>query len=146
MKVKNTKLKFILLGIVLLGFIGVTKAAHSHCGHGGMGMCSDSSKEPSSKEANSLGEMPGEKLFQTKGCYTCHSIGQGDKMGPDLKGLFERRKEAWVKSFLSDPAKMSETDPIAIQLTQKFDTQMPNFSLSAAELNQLIEYLKQATK
>ena len=33
-------------------------------------------------------------------CNACHSIGEGKKIGPDLKGVTERREEAWLIKFI----------------------------------------------
>jgi nitrite reductase (NO-forming) len=98
------------------------------------------------KPATGTAEMPGAILFKTKNCYTCHSIGKGKMIGPDLKGLFSRREEAWVMKYISDPVGMAKTDPIAMQLKEEFKTQMPNPMLTPKELEELVAYLKEATK
>jgi nitrite reductase (NO-forming) len=93
-----------------------------------------------------LADMPGARLFKTKNCYTCHSIGKGKMTGPDLKGLFTRRDEAWVRKYIPDPMGMTKTDPIALKLKEEYKSQMPNPMLSPKELDELITYLKEATK
>jgi hypothetical protein len=66
--------------------------------------------------------------------------------GPDLKGLFTRRDEAWVRKYIPDPMGMTKTDPIALKLKEEYKSQMPNPMLSPKELDELITYLKEATK
>ena len=96
--------------------------------------------------SDNIQDMPGAGLFKAKTCYSCHSIGNGKLVGPDLKGLFERRDEVWVRKFILDPTSMTASDPIAIKLKAEYMTQMPNPILTPEELNQLIAYLKAATK
>jgi nitrite reductase (NO-forming) len=93
-----------------------------------------------------LVDLPGARLFKTKNCYTCHSIGKGKMTGPDLKGLFSRRDEAWVRKYIPNPMEMTKTDPVAMKLKEEFKSQMPNPMLTAQELDELISYLKEATK
>ncbi|MFO1462595.1 MAG: multicopper oxidase domain-containing protein [bacterium] len=93
-----------------------------------------------------LQDMPGAKLFKTKTCVTCHTIGQGKRIGPDLKGLFARRDEAWLRKYIPDATKATKEDPIAMQLKAEYKTQMPKLPLTDEELNQILAYLKEATK
>lgn len=51
-----------------------------------------------------------EKFFTTT-CATCHTIGEGDKIGPDLAGLSKRRKVDWIVKFIQYPTGMIEGDP-----------------------------------
>jgi mono/diheme cytochrome c family protein len=86
--------------------------------------------------------LSGSVLFKAKGCYTCHSIGGGDRVGPDLKGLFERRDEPWVRKYLHDPVTMTAEDPIAMELKEKYRAQMPRLNLSSQEIEQLMKFLQ----
>ncbi len=90
--------------------------------------------------------VSGEVLFKAKQCYSCHSIGHGDLAGPDLRGLLSRRPEPWVRAYLTDPIKMAQEDPTARALKERYKVQMPKVYLSPEELNQLIAYLKKATR
>ncbi|MFO1518983.1 MAG: cytochrome c [bacterium] len=89
--------------------------------------------------------MPGTSLFQDKGCVACHTLGEGDKTGPDLEGLFQRRSEKWVKEFLQDPVGKVLTDPKAKALKERYGTQMPPMELTPHEIDQIIEFLKKAS-
>lgn len=43
-------------------------------------------------------------------CSSCHTIGEGDKIGPDLAGLSKRRKLGWIVKFVQYPSGMIEGD------------------------------------
>ena len=89
--------------------------------------------------------VEGARLFKAKGCITCHTIGEGVKVGPDLQGLFVRREEAWVRRYVSDPATMFENDPIAKALKKQYQVAMPRMMISPSEMDQLVAYLQKAT-
>ena len=55
----------------------------------------------------------GLKLYQ-QFCVSCHTIGGGRLVGPDLKGVTERRSQEWLVRFITDPDQMHKDDPIAI--------------------------------
>jgi protein SCO1 len=86
---------------------------------------------------------PGEYIFATN-CAPCHTIGQGDKIGPDLLGVTSRRNPVWLKSFIATPQEMiAAKDPIATALYAKHQqVNMPNLRLSNAEVTDLIKYLE----
>lgn len=96
-------------------------------------------------QASDPNSLPGATLFKTKTCVACHGFGK-KLAGPDLKGLFTRRDEAWVRKWLKDPVGMAKTDPIGQKLLAEWKTQMPPMPLTDAEMNQMIEYLKAASK
>lgn len=86
----------------------------------------------------------GKEVFNSKGCIGCHGFGTGDKpTGPDLKGVTQRRNKEWLKKWITDPAEMAKTDPVAQELVKKFNgTMMIKIPLSDKELNDVIEYLE----
>lgn len=49
------------------------------------------------------------KYFKAN-CSSCHSIGGGDKVGPDLAGLSKRRKIDWIVKFVNYPEGMINGD------------------------------------
>ncbi|MBS0446879.1 MAG: c-type cytochrome [Proteobacteria bacterium] len=81
--------------------------------------------------------------FETK-CLACHSIAGGDKLGPDLHGVTQRRDAAWLSRWLKEPEKMLETDATAKQLLGKYKVPMPNQGLSEVEIQQYVAYFKWA--
>ncbi|MBI3937981.1 MAG: multicopper oxidase domain-containing protein [Betaproteobacteria bacterium] len=85
--------------------------------------------------------VQGKLLFENK-CLACHTVGQGDKLGPDLLGVTGRRGDDWIARFLASPEKMLATDPEAKDLLRKYKVPMPNQGLSEAETRQLIRYFQ----
>jgi mono/diheme cytochrome c family protein len=77
----------------------------------------------------------GEKMFNSN-CKACHSIGGGKLVGPDLKGVSERRKEDWLLEFIKTPGKMIEKDAEAKKLFEEYNRMpMPDHTfLSDAEI------------
>jgi protein SCO1/2 len=83
----------------------------------------------------------GQYLF-AKECAACHTIGQGDKIGPDLKNVTRRQDRKWLDRFIREPDKMrDEGDPTAVALAKRFKVQMPNLLVSEHDADILIEYL-----
>ena len=85
----------------------------------------------------------GQYLFATR-CAACHTIGNGDKIGPDLLGVTNVRDRAWLARMIVDANKLiEENDPIATALFKKYkEIRMPPLSLPEADVNTLIEYMK----
>jgi len=94
-------------------------------------------------EARPLVLDKGEYFFQSQ-CSVCHSIGQGDKMGPDLAGVTARRDRAWLARYIMMPDKLlAEGDPIAIALFEKYQyARMPNLRLSSDEVAAVLSYVE----
>ena len=83
----------------------------------------------------------GQALFQQQ-CIACHTIGGGKLVGPDLQGVTTRRMTDWLTRWLQDPPGMvAQKDPIATQLVQQYQSQMPNLGLTAAQITALLDYL-----
>jgi protein SCO1 len=76
-------------------------------------------------------------------CAACHSIGKGDRIGPDLAGVTATRDREWLQQFILRPDKMlAAGDPIATALRAKYkEVRMPNLSLSDSDAKALIEYM-----
>ena len=84
--------------------------------------------------------VAGKLAFESK-CLACHSIGQGDKLGPDLAGITTRRSDAWLARWLREPDKMLESDADAKAMLKAFNNlPMPNQNLSEAEIRQYLKY------
>lgn len=82
----------------------------------------------------------GKSTFDSK-CALCHSIGAGDKIGPDLKGVTRRHPDQWLTSWLLETDRMQKSDPVAKALLEKYKTPMPNLGLKAAEARELLKFL-----
>ncbi len=95
--------------------------------------------------ATALGQDAGKKVFETK-CFSCHSIGSGDKQGPDLKGVTDRRSEEWLGEFIRSPTAMSAKDADAAEIFKKFSPEvMPDQQLTDDELSSISELIKSMT-
>lgn len=78
--------------------------------------------------------------FESK-CLACHSVGQGDKLGPDIAGVTKRRSDAWLTRWLKEPDKMVTTDADAKAMLKKYNNVlMPNQNLSDKEVANYIKY------
>ncbi len=90
---------------------------------------------------------PGEDLYNTR-CTACHTIGEGDKLGPDLLGVVAKRDRQWLVRWLQEPdAMIAEKDPLAMALyTQYNNLAMPNVKLTEQQALDLIEYMQAATE
>lgn len=93
-----------------------------------------------------LQATPGAGLF-AKACSGCHTVGYGDLVGPDLKGVTERRQPDWLRRFLIEPDRMrAEHDPLAIDLDALYPgARMPNLGLSASDAEDLMAYLSRGS-
>jgi protein SCO1/2 len=95
-------------------------------------------------------KLPVEKqaqYFFANRCGACHTIGQGDKVGPDLLGVTTRRDRTWLTRYLTEPEKMlAEGDPVATGLFEKYQSvRMPNLSLDRDDIALLLSYLETRT-
>jgi len=83
------------------------------------------------------------KIF-TQRCMACHTFGKGAKVGPDLKGVTERRQRAWLLKFIrSSQTVIKSGDPTATGLFQQFgQQQMPDWTdLSEAQIGSILDWL-----
>jgi protein SCO1/2 len=106
---------------------------------------------PGSRDYAQARPMPditnGQFLFNN-GCSACHTIGGGDKVGPDLLGVTERRKRAWLERFVLVPDEvLAERDPVATQLLAKYKgVKMPNLGLARDEVAQILGHIERRTE
>jgi mono/diheme cytochrome c family protein len=84
---------------------------------------------------------PGAVLFSER-CSTCHNIGGGPKVGPDLLGVVTRRQKTWFAKFVRGPSRAIDAgEPIAAALFQKFaPIKMPDQPLTDAEVDGVWAY------
>ena len=77
-------------------------------------------------------------------CAACHTIGHGDKIGPDLFGVASVRETEWLRRFITEPDKViAEKDPIAVALYKKYQqVNMPNTRLTKEDVNELVKFLQ----
>lgn len=79
-----------------------------------------------------------------KSCSSCHTIGQGDDIGPDLKGVTKRRKEAWIISFIqSSQTLIKAGDTAAVAVFNKYrKKKMPDQELTADQIKTLLKFIE----
>lgn len=65
----------------------------------------------------------GADLFRTR-CSACHTLGQGERVGPDLAGVTRRRDYAWIRGMILAPDSMTRADPDAQALRERYQVQM----------------------
>lgn len=78
-----------------------------------------------------------------KNCSSCHTVGNGDDVGPDLKGVTDRRKREWLVPFIqSSQTVIQGGDPVANELFGKFkQKKMPDQDLKPEEINAILDYI-----
>jgi len=83
------------------------------------------------------------QYFEMK-CASCHTIGGGVDVGPDLKGVNARREEAWLIKFIQESQTViNNGDPVAVKLFEKFRRKkMPDQELADQEIRDLLAFIK----
>jgi protein SCO1/2 len=103
----------------------------------------DTAPQRSYAEARPLMLENGQRLFLSK-CSACHTIGQGDTLGPDLAGVTARRERAWLAHYIQNPEEMlAKGDPIATALFHKYkELRMPNLLMGSSDVADVISFLE----
>ena len=97
---------------------------------------------PTYADARPLAVDPGKYLFESR-CEGCHTLGKGDKIGPDLAGLAARRERAWVARYINDPETMRNSrDPVALDLMKRYKIRMPPQGLDREQIGHVLKYLE----
>lgn len=92
-----------------------------------------------------------------KVCAICHTIGAGDKKGPDLAGLSKRRDVKWIKKFVNYPEGMisgdadeagyEKPDATAVKLFALYKPEMmAEQELSEVQVKALLKYIDSLKK
>jgi len=105
-------------------------------------------KSGARRPLQSFAEVPmltfnaGEYTFRNH-CAACHTIGGGDAIGPDLKGVTATRDQAWLRRFIASPDRvLADNDPIARMLREKYkQVRMPNLSLTESDAAVVLDYI-----
>lgn len=108
------------------------------------GVASGAQAEPG-KQGPTLAER-GREVFNSKGCFACHSTDGTRKVGPTHKGLFGKEEELadgskvvvdenFIRESIVEPSK---------KITKGYPPSMPTFKglLTDEEMNALIAYIK----
>lgn len=88
----------------------------------------------------------GQSLFK-RFCAGCHSLGVGNRVGPDLHGVTGRRSREWLVRFIMNPEQMrKQQDQTALALTRQFPSvRMPRLGMTENDASDLVSYLDNRT-
>ena len=77
-------------------------------------------------------------------CAACHTIGGGKKIGPDLKGITERRDREWLYSFIRSSQTMIQNgDSLAVALFNEYNKiPMPDNDLTDEQIESILTYIE----
>ena len=76
-------------------------------------------------------------------CMKCHTVGQGDRVGPDLEDVSLRRDREWLIGFITQPGEYLDNDPIARQLLRAYDdVRMTDLGISRPQAEGLLNFIE----
>lgn len=88
---------------------------------------------------------PAVELFVAK-CASCHTVGKGDRIGPDLAGVHERRDRDWILQMIGDPNSLLASDPVARRLLVEYDNvRMPDPGIPQEQVVTLYDLIVRCT-
>lgn len=91
------------------------------------------------------GQATGEELFSST-CAACHTLGTEPLVGPGLAGVEEDRDRDWLVSFIMEPDRMiADGDSLANRLLAEYEVPMPNFGLTRAQAESVLDYIASAS-
>ena len=97
---------------------------------------------PATRTPTDPDAVAGKLAFESK-CLACHTVGEGDRLGPDVAGVTKRRSREWLARWLKEPEKMLQTDPDAQAMLKQYkNIPMPNQSLTDVEISQYLKYFE----
>lgn len=99
----------------------------------------------------SVWSFDGESYFKTN-CQACHTVGEGDRIGPDLAGVSKRRSLEWIVKFTQYPSGMingdeeepgyEKPDPVAVKLYALYKPMMmTEFDLDETKMKAILKYI-----
>ncbi len=127
--------------IGMVGVLQVSAAFASRASSGGGNLTGNESAAPAAPQNQNANA--GELIFMQK-CASCHTVGGGRLVGPDLEGVTGRRDQEWLRNFISAPDQMiAAGDPIATELLNEYNgIPMPNLGLSSQDVDDILAYLR----
>jgi mono/diheme cytochrome c family protein len=84
------------------------------------------------------------ELFEEE-CASCHSIGGGPLVGPDLKGVTAKQDRAWLIEFITNPqAMIDKGDAYAVKIYKEYEEEeMPDFEdMGKDQIESLLAYIE----
>lgn len=95
-------------------------------------------EEPAAEDAP---PDPAVELFVAK-CASCHTVGKGVRVGPDLAGAHERRDREWLLQMIGDPNSMLARDPEARRLLLDYNNvRMPDPGITEDQVASLYDLI-----
>lgn len=94
------------------------------------------------------GVVDGSKLFFGT-CASCHTIGKGKLVGPDLIGVSHRHPKEWLFNWIKCPiCRIEAGDPAAVKIYEEYDkVLMPDHDyLEDGQLKIILEYIDQQSE
>lgn len=87
-------------------------------------------------------EVDGSAIFATN-CAACHTIGQGQLVGPDLKGVTEKYDKPWIVRFIRESqAMITEGDEKAVAVFNAYSMiPMPAMPLSDEQIDAVLAHI-----
>jgi len=82
----------------------------------------------------------GREIFTAK-CEVCHAM-QGEKVGPSLGDVVERRSPEFVINFILNPGENVLNHPVGLDLIEEHHTEMPYRDVTMEEARAIYEYLR----
>jgi protein SCO1/2 len=107
-------------------------------------MPSGASRESYSVAGRVTDTSNGAYLYRTR-CRSCHTMGEGDRLGPDLAGVTQTRSHDWLARWIREPDVMlAEGDPIGTAMLPRYrNLPMPNLGLSRADVDAILVYMRE---
>lgn len=89
----------------------------------------------------------GGHIFSSR-CASCHTIGSGRLVGPDLKNITDSKDNDWLKSFIkSSQSMVKKGNPDAVAIFNEFNKiPMPDQPLSDQEIDAVLNYISDQSK
>ena len=92
---------------------------------------------------NIFPQTDGVQIFKTN-CVSCHTIGGGRLIGPDLEGITKKRKADWLKKWINSSSDfIASGDADAIAIFEEYNkVAMTSFYFEDEEMDALLAYLE----
>lgn len=91
---------------------------------------------------NTFAQIDGAQIFKTH-CVSCHTIGGGRLIGPDLKDITKKRKKDWLKKWINSSSDLiASGDADAIAIFEEYNkVAMTSFYFEDEDMDALLTYL-----
>ena len=92
---------------------------------------------------NLFAQADGEQIFKTN-CISCHTIGGGRLIGPDLEGVSKKRNTEWLKQWINSSSDfIASGDADAIAIFEEYNkVAMTSFYFEDEDMDALLTYLE----